>query len=128
MKPHMMYICSLAMGGLFWNLYIFYSRHKMPVYTIATMCHFVKNIHLIMIWHNIWFSWNVCKDEKLIYFVMYDLCFHNYVYNYKKVTSIMVKINIYTIVDLCMLHTSSSSKFSWEFIAFSTKTFTWFYI
>ena len=94
--------------AFFWNLYIFYSRHKMPVYTIRTMCHFVKNIHLIMIWHNIWFSWNLCNDEKVIYFVMYDFYFHNYVYNYKKVTTIMVKINIYIIVDLCMLHTSSS--------------------
>ena len=128
MKFHMMYICILAMGGLFWNLYIFYSRHKMPISNIGMMFHFLKNIHFIMIWHNIWFSSNLFNDKKLIYFVMYDFYFHNDVYNYKKVTSIMVKINIYILFDLCMLHTSSNSKFSWEFIIISTKTFTWFYL
>ena len=128
MKPHLMYIFTLAMGYLFWNLYIFHFGKKMPVSTIGMMCHFVKHMHSIMTWHNIWFSWNLCNDKKLICFVMYDFYFHNDVYNYKKVTSIMVKINIYILVDLCMWPTSSTSKFSWEFIVISTKTFTWFYI
>ena len=44
----MMYICILAMGGLFWNLYIFYSRHKMSVSTIdiATQSPTPSKVHV----------------------------------------------------------------------------------
>ena len=128
MKPHLMYNCTLAMGGLSCNLYILHSGHKMSISTIGMICDFVKHMHSIMIWHNTWFSWNLCNDQKLSYFLIYDFCFHDDVYNDKKVTSMMVKINIYILVDLCILHTSRSSKISWEFIEISTKTLTWFYI
>ena len=66
------------------------------------------------------------SDQNLIDFAMYDLCFHDDLYNYKKFSSMMNKINIYILVDLCMWPTSSTSKFSWQFLVISTKTFKWF--
>ena len=50
---------------------------------------------------NTCFSWNLCNDQKFIAFVIYDFCFHDVVYNYKKVTSMMVKINIDILAVIC---------------------------
>lgn len=77
---------------------------------------------------NTCFSWNPCNNQNFIAFVIYDFCFHDDVYNYNKFTSTMVKKNTYVLVYLCMWPTSSTSKFWWEIIVISTKTFKLFYI
>ena len=51
---------------------------------------------------NTFFSWNMFDDKNFISFVIYDFCFYDDVYKYKKVISMMVKINIYSLVDFCM--------------------------